>query len=146
MSALALVTGRLAPGVWRADAMSRIDLAALADGLGWSIRTGTIAATGDKAIYLGSLGTLAGVPEYVRPNWDSLADGLRDTGIEGQHLLLIETNEVTPFDDIAVDILEEATAFWAKQGEMMQVVWFGPVTAPRLDQIEPTRMSRSRPR
>lgn len=146
MSALGLVTGRLAPGVWRADATSRIDLATLASGLGWSIRTGLIAATGEKSVYLSSLGLLAGVPDYVRPNWDSLADGLRDTGIEGRRLLLIETSESMPFDAIAVDVLQEAAIFWARQGEMMQVVWFGPVTAPQLDQIDPARTSRSRPR
>lgn len=144
MSALALVTGRLAPGVWRGGAMSAAELTSLAEGLGWPVRGGVITATEDKANYLTQLGLIAGVPDYVRPNWDSLADGLTDTDIRTRQLLVIQTDVPTAFDAIAVDVLSEASTFWAKHGSTMQVVWFGPVDAPALDDIDPERRSRSR--
>ena len=145
MSALALVTGRLAPGVWRGGSMPSSDLAALADGLGWPVRRGEISTTDDKATYLEQLGTIAGVPAYVRHNWDSLADGLTDTGISSRRLLVIETSSPMPFDAIAIEVLEDAIRFWAKQGATMQVAWFGPVTAPALDDVDPVRLSRRSP-
>lgn len=124
--------------------MTGTDLSVLAKGLGWPVRSGEISASDDKAAYLTQLGELAGVPDYVRPNWDSLADGLRDTDVDERQLLVIETNAPTPFDTIAVEILDEAAAFWAVHGATMQVVWFGPIDAPALDQIDPLRRSRSR--
>lgn len=142
MSALAMVTGRLAPGVWRGGSMSSTDLTTLAEGLGWVVRRGQIDATEVKADYLAQLGTIAGVPSYVRSNWDSLADGLRDTGIETRRLLAIEAILPTPFDATAIEILDEAVTFWHAQGKTMQVVWFGPVDAPDLDEIDPIRRSR----
>lgn len=142
MSALALATGRLAPGVWRGGTMPSGPLRSLAEGLGWPVRGGHITAAEDKAEYLTQLGSIAGVPDYVRPNWDSLADGLRDTGITQRQLLVIESSAPTPFDALAVEVLDEAALFWAGQGATMQVVWFGPITAPTLDEIDPPRRSR----
>lgn len=144
MSALALLTGRLAAGVWKGGTMPATELVAFARGLGWPIRSGEISAFDDKAAYLTQLGELAEVPDYVRPNWDSLADGLRDTDVQQRQLLVIETDAPTPFDALAVEVLDEAAAFWAAHGATMQVVWFGPIEAPALDQIDPLRRSRSR--
>lgn len=143
MSALGLGVGRLAPGVWRGGSTSPADLVSLAEGLGWSVRQGTIDHTDDKAVYLTQLGAIAGVPSYVRSNWDSMADGLRDTGIMGRRLVVIETSAAMPFDSTAIGVLNEAVAFWARQNATMQVVWFGPVAAPALDGVDPVKRSRS---
>jgi len=142
MSGLALVTGRLAPGVWRGGSMPRTELTNLARGLGWIVHEGQISAVEDKATYLDELGAIAGVPDYVRPNWDSMADGLRDTGITTPRLLVIQTNRPTPFDATAIEILDEAVGFWAVHDAIMQVAWFGPVEAPDLDQVNPDKRSR----
>lgn len=142
MSGLALATGRLAGGVWRGGSMSRSELTSLASGLGWPVRQGRIEAIDDKAAYLNALGTLAGVPDYVRPNWDSLADGLRDIEIVSRQLLAIETDQPTAFDATAVEILDEAVSFWESQRSTLQVVWFGPIEAPDLDQVDPVKRSR----
>lgn len=142
MSALALVTGRLAPGVWRCSSMSGTDLTSLAQGLGWPVVHGEITSTDDKAAYLAQLGAIAGVPGYVRPNWDSLADGLCDTNIGSRRLIVLETSQPTAFDATAIEILDDAASFWAKHGAVMQVAWCGPVTGPALDDIDPVRLSR----
>lgn len=126
--------------------MSSGELATLAEGLGWDVKHGHLDPTNDKAAYITKLGSIAGVPSYVRPNWDALADGLKDTSIERRRLLVIETNHPTPFDATAVEILNEAVTFWAKHNRIMQVVWFGPVEAPELDQVDPVRRSRNRQR
>lgn len=120
------------------------ELTTLAEGLGWTVRRGQIDSTDDKAAYLARLGAIAGVPDYVSANWDAMADGLRDTGIENRRLLVIETEQPMSFDTAAIEVLDEAAAFWSAQAATMQVVWFGPVDAPELDQIEPVRRSRSR--
>jgi len=117
----------------------------LAQGLGWDLRHGRIDTVDDKPAYLARLGSIAGVPSYVRANWDSLADGLRDTDITRRRLLVIETDVPTPFDATAIDILNEAVTFWSSHGQTMQVVWFGPVQAPDLDQVNPNRRSRNWP-
>lgn len=124
--------------------MPSAELTTLAESLGWTVRRGRIDSTDDKADYLARLGAIAGVPDYVRPNWDAMADGLRDAGIQNHRLLVIETEQAMRFDATAIEVLDEAAAFWRAQAATMQVVWFGPIDAPELDQIEPVRRSRSR--
>lgn len=143
MSGLALLTGRLAPGVWRGGSMPSAELTTVAESLGWTVQRGSISTTEDKVGYVTQLGAIAGVPAYVRPNWDALADGLRDTGIENRRLLVIETEAPMPFDATAVEILDEAISFWSRHEATMQVVWFGPVEAPALDHVDPVRRSRT---
>lgn len=141
MSALALVAGRLAPGVWRSDSTARPEVAALAAGLGWSVRSGTI-ETEDKADYLRRLAEIAEAPSYVQPNWDSVADGLRDLTFERRCLILVETQRPNPLDTTAIEVLDEAAVFWARQAKVLQVIWFGASSAPALGEVDPTRASR----
>lgn len=142
MSRLGLVTGRLAPGVWRTDAGDRSELANLAAGLGWDVRSGAIEHSADKRAYITRLAELVCAPRYVRANWDSLADGLRDLSIGDQSMWLIEPTDVSPFDAIAVEIFGATAEFWERHGTHLSVVWFGSAPAPRLEDIDPPRRSR----
>ncbi len=144
MSALALVLGRLAPGVWRGGTQTSGELVRLAESLGWDVRSGTLDAPDDKTGYLESLGTIAEVPAHVRPNWDAMADGFRDLSFDRRLLLVIDAPSLSAFDGIAVEILDEAVTFWAAHGATLQVVWSGPIQAPGLDDVDPVKRSRTR--
>ena len=141
---LALLTHRLAPGVWQADGNAD-DIASierLADGLGWDVRI--FATDDDKAVTIESVGRAARVPPYVRSNWDSLNDGLRDISEprNDQLLLIADAATATANDAVLIEILDDAAQFWRAHGVEFCVVWVGPGDGPRLDAVEPIRASR----
>ncbi len=144
MSLLALLTHRLAPGVWQIDG-NAADIAAIehfADGLGWDVRT--FATDDTKAATIESVGRAARVPSYVRSNWDSLNDGLRDISRprNSQLLLIADAATVTANDQVLIEILDDASQFWDRHGVRFYVVWVGPGAGPRLEAVEPVRASR----
>jgi len=142
VSFLALVTGRLAPGVWRTDPGARDELATLASGLGWNVRSGAIPVIDDKQAYITALAEILDAPSYVRSNWDSLADGLRDVVLDRHALWLIEPAGASSFDAVAQGVLEDTIDFWERNGRLVTVVWFGALQAPQLDDVDPPRRSR----
>ncbi len=141
---LALLTHRLAPGVWQIDgnADDIVSIERLADGLGWDVQT--FATDDDKAATIESVGRAARVPPYVRSNWDSLNDGLRDISRprNNQLLLIADAAAVTANDHVLIEILDDAAQFWGRHGVRFCVVWVGPGAGPRLDAVEPVRASR----
>lgn len=141
MTLLALLSGRLAPGVWRSNAAPS-DVRDLAVGLGWTVDA--VGTNDDKAQFLSDLGHTVGVPDYVRPNWDSLADGLRDISLAPgeRRLLVVDAPQPTAHDETMIEILDEAAAFWRRFGATFQIVWIGASTAPHLDAIDPVKASR----
>ncbi len=141
MSVLALLSGRLAPGVWSSSA-TPTDVEDLAVGLGWTVHS--VRTCGDKTQLLTDLGRAVGVPSYVRPNWDSLADGLRDISLApgARHLVVVDAPDPTPLDVTMIEILDEAATFWRRFDATFQVIWIGSAAAPRLDQIDPIKASR----
>lgn len=141
MSLLSLLSGRLAPGVWRSDATSA-EVHDLAVGLGWTVDMTTTSE--DKTEFLTRVGSAVGVPGYVRPNWDSLADGLRDVSLAdgARYLLIVDGSRATPHDQTMIEILDEAAAFWHRFGAAFQTVWIGAASAPRLELVDPAKASR----
>jgi hypothetical protein len=141
MSLLALLTGRLAPGVWRSEAPVT-EVQDLSVALGWTVNTTTTSE--NKTDFLDLVGRSVGVPAYVRPNWDSLADGLRDISLDAgdRRLLIVDAAQATSHDQTMIEILDEAAAFWHRWGATFQIVWIGEATAPRLDQVDPVKVSR----
>ncbi len=146
MSVLALLTGRLAPGVWHldpdADEADPTTIARLADGLGWDVRPFIVAP--DKADLIDAVGEAARVPSYVRSNWDSLEDGLRDIAPprNDRLLLIADAPTVTAVGDVLIEILDGIARFWHGHGVRVCVVWIGPGPGPRLDAVSPIRASR----
>lgn len=144
MTLLALLTDRLAPGVWHIDP-NVADPAAieeLADGLGWDVRH--FSPDDDKAATIRDVCDAAGAPGYVRSNWDSLEDGLRDIARprNDRLLLIADSSTATAFDDVVIDILDNTARFWDRYGIRIVVVWVGPGSGPRLDAVAPVRASR----
>jgi len=152
VSLLALLTDRLAPGVWRLDHEPN-GLGALAAGLGWTVRQFRV--VDDKAELISALGTAVGVPDHVRGNWDSLADGLTDIAWDSERRLLVVADR-TVADEPAVDgaetgahvvvltsVLNDAAAYWNRHGAVFQVVWIGEGSAPQLADVEPISVRRS---
>lgn len=144
MSVLSLLSGRLAPGVWRSD-VTPTEIHDLAVGLGWTVDMTTTSE--DKTELLTRVGSAVGVPGYVRPNWDSLADGLRDLSLAhgAHHLLIVDGSRITPHDQTMIEILDEAAVFWHRFGAAFQIVWIGAASAPRLEQVDPVKASRRDP-
>lgn len=140
MTLLGLLTGRLAPGVWRVDEEpDGID--SLATGLGWTVRR--FRTDEDKGRLISAVADAAGTPSYVRGNWDSIADGLKDIEPAGGRLLLLAETSGTAHDPILTDILDEACAFLSRFDVHLQVLWVGPGAAPQLTAVDPIRANRS---
>jgi hypothetical protein len=140
MTLVGLLTGRLAPGVWRVDEEPS-GIESLAAGLGWTVRR--FSTDEDKGRLIGAVADAAGAPSYVRGNWDSIADGLKD--IEppaGGRLLLLAETSGTAHDQILTDILDEACAFLSRFDVHLQVLWVGPGEAPHLTAVDPIRANR----
>ena len=138
---LALLTDRLVPGVWRVEEPPP-GLDDLATGLGWAVAT--VSADTDKAGLIGDVSAALGAPDYVRANWDSLADGLTDlTPPPGRRLLVVVDAPHETRDGLVLsDILADTIAFWWPEGVVMQVLWIGPGAAPLLDDVDPIRADR----
>lgn len=140
MTLLGLLTDRLAPGVWRSDDEPD-DVDGSARALGWDVRR--VVLSDDKGRVITDLAEAAGAPGYVRANWDSLADGLKDIDApDGHRLLLVIETAGSAHDSTVVDILNEASSFLARFGTRLQIVWIGPGDAPHVEAVHPIRSSR----
>lgn len=139
LTELALLTGRLAPGVWRTDEEpDRVE--SLATGLGWTTRR--VVVRPDKEQLISDVADATGAPAYVRSNWDSLADGLKDIEPPGGRLLLLAESSGTVHDEILIDILDEAARFLDRFGVQLQILWIGLGPSPHLAAVDPIRASR----
>lgn len=124
---LALLLGRLSPGVW-SHSEAPDDLADLVAGLGWKPVQLDLDRSTDKAQILERLAEGAGFPEYYRPNWDATADCLKDLPGD-KWLVIVRAGDVDP--EIApaavlLDVLSEASSFWARHGHNFSTLWIGP--------------------
>lgn len=123
---LALLTGRLAPGVWSCPEAPD-DLAALVTGLGWTPIVLDLRRSPDKPQILACLAAEAGFPDYYRPNWDATADCLKD--LSGRKwLVIVRADGVDPgVAPVAVllDVLSEVSGFWARHGRNFSTLWIG---------------------
>jgi RNAse (barnase) inhibitor barstar len=87
----------------------------------------------DKADFLGKIAAAMRFPDTFGGNWDAFADCLRDLSwVEGSGYVLIFENSqnfcITHRDefDVAMDIFDDAAAYWRDEGKPFWVMVGGP--------------------
>lgn len=139
---IALLTGRLASGVWSISDADPDAVRVLAHGMGWTVATVEVAAGIDKAELLGRLARSVGFPTHYRANWDATADCLKDLPgpADARWLLLFDARairSVPPPVVTLVDVIDEAATFVEHHGGRLFALWIGPPldVAPALSDL-----------
>ena len=128
-SLFALTSGRVAPGVWQVPHIPA-DTATQVKPLGWHLLELDVANVADKADLLNKVALAGSFPSYFGRNWDATSDCLQDLAWLGAsgYLMVVrhagifyqEHNELSV---ILLEVLDETSEFWARQGVAFNTLW-----------------------
>lgn len=135
---LALLSGTTPPGVYQWSSRAQVEtIQARAKTHGWCCVHVDGRAVHDKATFLHAFARALHFPAYFGLNWDAFEECLRDlTWLAPSQGTLVLYDDVAQFATqqpevwkVALAILQEAVAFWQKQGPPFAVLLRKPGTA-----------------
>lgn len=140
---LPLLTGQLAPGIWRTPQLPDDAAAQVQDAGLYPIEL-RLAATTTKTELLLQLAQSACFPAYFGHNWDAAADCLQDLSWARSSGYVVIANSAGAFaaaqhnlSEVLLDVLLETVDHWVRFGTNFHVLWEAPATsAENVDSLD----------